>query len=136
MSTFLMSNKNILQYACIIVDVAASNVDKVFDYSTVNTPEIELGMRVLVPFGAREIEGYVIGFKDKTDFDPQKIKPIKKCLDSMPVFSSEMLELKDYLVKILRIKAVDALRLFIPSQMRGGRIKELTKIFISINPKN
>ncbi|MCL2847392.1 MAG: primosomal protein N' [Firmicutes bacterium] len=124
-----------LLYAEVIVDIAVSDVDRIFDYSTVNTPNVAVGMRVLVPFGNREIEGYVIALKENSLLDSKKIKPISKLLDAMPVFSSEMLALKDYLVKTLRIKSVNALRLFIPSQMRKGRIKELTKAFISINPE-
>ncbi len=39
------------RYANIIVDVAASDVDKIFDYSIPEDMSIERGMRVKIPFG-------------------------------------------------------------------------------------
>lgn len=42
----------------VIVDISNSEVDRVFDYRS-NFP-LSPGDRVLVPFGKRKIEGYVI----------------------------------------------------------------------------
>ena len=49
----------------VIVDVANSEVDKIFDYIAI--PDVSIGDRVLVPFGRRTIEGYVINLKDKSN---------------------------------------------------------------------
>ena len=55
----------------VIVDINNSELDKVFDY---NAPfDVEIGQRVLVPFGRRQIEGYVIGKKDKSEYDTKDI---------------------------------------------------------------
>lgn len=120
-------------FSQVIVDISSSEVDKIFDYAC--DESIKIGSRVIVPFGPREIEGFVIGIKHSTDWDIKKIKPIKKVLDDMPVISLELLSLKDYMVDSLGLKVVDILRLFIPSQMRGGRIKELNAVSISLNPE-
>ena len=61
----------------IIVDVLSSEVDKVFDYNIPSSFEhITVGFRVLVPFGNRKIEGYIVNIKDSTDCPPDKLKSI------------------------------------------------------------
>ena len=64
------------RYAEVIVDVSARRVDKPFHYYV--DEEIDqrvcLGSRVLVPFGRRQVEGYVVGFVDEPDVD--EVKPI------------------------------------------------------------
>lgn len=120
-------------FAEVIVDISASTVDKIFDYAIVDP--VAIGMRVLVPFGPRKIEGFVVNIKGKSLLDPKKIKPITEVLDAIPVITSEMMALKDYLSQNFRLRMVDVLRLFIPSQMRKGRIKELTRQFVELNPE-
>ncbi|MCL1945397.1 MAG: primosomal protein N' [Firmicutes bacterium] len=120
------------KYAQVIVDVSASEIDRVFDY--VSIEGCLIGHRVVVPFGARQVEGYVIGLSDRTTVPVNKLKSIVKILDELPSISHELLQLKDYMVSALGLKIVDVLRLFIPAQMRGGRIKQLDRIVISLNP--
>ena len=52
--------------AQVIVDIAHSEVDKIFDYKT-GCNDYEIGCRVEVPFGYQKIEGFIIGFKEKSD---------------------------------------------------------------------
>ncbi|MCL2375517.1 MAG: primosomal protein N' [Firmicutes bacterium] len=124
-----------MKFAEIIVDISSSEVDRIFDYAVPNDLEITAGMRVLVPFGKREIEGFVIALKDKTDCLLEKIKPIAKNLDAVPVITNESLALSRFMVKKYHLRMADTLRLFIPSQMRGGRIKELTRLFVKVSPE-
>lgn len=116
--------------ADVIVDINHSNVDKVFEY--LNPDNLPVGSRVYVPFGRQFIEGYIIGQKQTPDYDITKLKSISKPLDEISVISAEMLELMHYMTKRYNVKMVDALRLFIPAQMRGGRIKALTKSFVKL----
>ena len=110
----------------VIVDISNSEVDKIFDYFIDGSPITEAGFRVLVPFGNMTVEGYVIGIKEKSDYDSSKIKTIIKVLDKYPAITNEMLELMRYMKERYHLKTVDVLRLFIPSHMRGGQVKELT----------
>ncbi|MDD4211748.1 MAG: hypothetical protein PHC46_05165, partial [Clostridia bacterium] len=41
----------------VIVDVKASEVDKIFDYNLPSHLKVQVGSRVFVPFGTRRIEG-------------------------------------------------------------------------------
>lgn len=121
-------------FAKVIVDISNNELDRIFDYS-VGDLSLEPGCRVTVPFGSRQIEGYVIEISDTTDCPPEKIKPITARLDDYPVITKEMMELMRYMRESYHLRVIDVLRLFIPAQMRGGKVKELSKKFVSINPE-
>lgn len=68
-------------FANIIIDITHEKLDKIFQY---NIPvhledKLSAGMEVVVPFGKgnRLTKGYVIGFADKCDYDPARIKEIQ-----------------------------------------------------------
>ena len=115
----------------VIVDISNSEVDRVFDY--IGDENICIGCRVLVPFGNRKIEGFVIGQKETTDYDSSKLKCIIKRLDEFVTINPEMVELMHFMVKRFNVRLIDALRLFLPAQMRGGRVGELKKNVVGIN---
>lgn len=110
----------------VIVDIGATEVDRVFDYSS--DWDIELGRRVVVPFGkTKKVEGFVLGKKDKSEVETKEIEAV---LDDRPVVIPEMLALCDKLTETCAFRRVDALRLFVPPKLRGGRVREkLTDIF-------
>ncbi len=118
--------------AKVIVDISASDVDRVFDYKTIDG--VEKGSRVFVPFGRQNIEGYVIGFTEHTDVPPEKLKQIVSVLDDRPIVSEEFLALCDYMTARFHLRKIDVFRLLLPSKMRGGRIKALEKTFVYIGP--
>ena len=115
-------------FADVIVDLASSEVDKIFEYSF-NDDDITLGSRVVVPFGRNHIEGIVIGIHETPTFDPQKIKPITRLLEKTPALTKETLKLCEYVAKTCYVPKALALRLFLPSEMRKGKVKEqFTKV--------
>lgn len=119
-------------YAKVIVDISNSEVDKVFDYD-LDKYDLQPGYRVIVPFGKNEIEGYIIGISETTDCPKDKIKKIIKPIDNLPVIGKEFLELMEFMRRKYHLRIVDVLRLFIPAQMRGDRVKELTRKYASVN---
>ena len=60
----------------IIVDIASSLVDKVFDYILPDESFV-VGMRVYVPFGKVVKEGYLIDICDRSSYDESKLKNVK-----------------------------------------------------------
>lgn len=118
--------------ASVIVDIQNSEVDKIFDYGVPINLNVRLGDRVLVPFGPKKVEGYVVELKEQTNYDLSKIKDIIAILDENPVILPEMLELMQYMVENYHLRKIDALRLFVPSQLRGGRVKQLTRLEVSL----
>lgn len=104
----------------VIVDIALSETDKIFDY--IMPDDVKVGERVLVPFGKNTLEGFVIGVKGKTDY-PDKIKEIIKPLDDFVAVTPEMIALMRNFSKSLNLRYIDLLRLFLPAGLRGGVIK-------------
>ena len=111
-------------FASVIVDIAHSEVDKVFEYSFTEKDGITHGSRVLVPFGGRLIEGVVIDINNTSTFSMEKIKPIVKVLESVPALTNETLKLMQYITEKCFVSKALALRLFLPSEMRKGKVKE------------
>ena len=122
-------------FAEVIIDVQNSEVDKVYDYIIPPSLSLIQGMRVVVPFGKRVIEGFIIAIKPFSRLAPERLKEIIKPLDSQPVILPEMLKLTKFMVERYNIKIVDALRLFIPNEFRKGQIKELLKTYCILNDK-
>lgn len=113
----------------VIVDISNSEIDKVFDY---HAPfSVEVGHRVLVPFGRRQVEGFVVR-KKETSTCRYDIKDIIMKLDEYPVILPEMLELARFMAS-KNLRMIDCLRLFIPSKLRGGRVKVLKKNYVVYN---
>jgi len=118
----------------VIVDVAASEVDRVFDY--VIPKELSFlteGYRVLVPFGHRVIEGFVISIKNESGYDADKLKEIKSTPDDYPVILKEHLYLASAMKDEFNLRYVDILRLFIPAQMRRSQVKELKRLVVTLS---
>lgn len=110
-------------YAQVIVDIAHSQVDKVFEYSC--PPETKVGCRVKVPFGGRIIEGFVIGIEDSSAFAAEKIKPITQIYDEQPALVPECFSLMERIAERYRVPKAASLRLFLPSEMRLGKVNEI-----------
>lgn len=115
-----------MQYAEVIVDLASESVDRVFTYSVPEHLALEAGHRVLVPFGSRKIEGFVMDFKSEPGMDPARIRPVLARLEDYPALLPEMIELARWMRERYHCNLVDTLRLMIPAQMRGGRVREKT----------
>ncbi|KGR73841.1 primosomal protein N' [Ureibacillus sinduriensis] len=107
--------------AQVIVDVAAYPVDRPFDYSVPAemTQIIEIGSRVKVPFGPRNVLGFVVAIKNETDVPLEKIKPVSQLLDFEPVLTAEMLELAKWLKNETICYEIDALQVMLPSALRA-----------------
>ena len=80
-----------MKIASVIVDVPAKQTDRAFDYLI---PEewrdtIQPGMRVIVPFGPRKIQGFVTELKTESEF--KKLREIIEPMDLEPVLNQELL---------------------------------------------
>jgi len=122
-----------LRVAEIIVDVAHSNIDRVFDYYVdINIETPILGTRVLVPFNNRQIEGFVVRIKDNTEVPSNKMKSIIKVLDDYPVLNIKQLDLAFWMKRQYSCLLVHSLRVMIPAQLRGGKVSIKQKKYVSI----
>ncbi|MBO7528183.1 MAG: primosomal protein N' [Clostridia bacterium] len=113
-------------FAEVIVDLSNASVDKIFDYNTGDL-NVVAGQRVYVPFGKFNIEGFVVRLKEDTTYDKSKIKNIISVIDDFACVTEEMIELLHFMIKHYHLKYIDALRLFLPAEMRTGKVKSLSK---------
>lgn len=125
-------------FAKVIVDIASSLVDKVFDYAfdDQDKDKYQIGTRVLVPFGNRVIEGYVIDFSKESTLDSNKIKKIIRPLESFTSINKDQIELAHFMKDKFNIGMCDCLRLFLPSEMRSGKVKDLEVIELYLGDEN
>ena len=116
--------------AKIIVDIASSAIDKIFDY--ILTEPLPVGTRVMVPFGGRKIEGYIISITETSEVDETKLKSVISALDPFPVITEEQLRLAEFMKKRFHIGYCDAIRLFLPPELRSGRVSEIFTEIVSL----
>lgn len=123
-------------FAKIIIDQDAKALDKVFEYIVPDNLDIVVGMRVYVPFGSRVLQGFVIGLDEHCEYDESKLKKIISKIDDFPAIKEEMLALMQFMAKKNHLKLASILRLFLPSEMREGKVKELFETYYILNDKN
>ncbi len=122
-------------FAKVIIDQDAKAIDKVFEYIIPDNLAVVPGMRVYVGFGSRTVQGFVIEVSEKCDFDESKLKKIISIIDEQPAIKKEMLEVMKFMVKKFHLKQASILRLFIPAEMREGKVKELFEKIYSLSNK-
>ena len=107
-------------FAEVIVDIAHSDVDKIFDYACGD--DIVRGMRVAVPFGNGVTTGFVMRVKEATDVPPQKLKRVLRREEDFPSLNEEALMLAETIAARYRVSMALTLRLFVPAEMRTGKV--------------
>ena len=119
-------------FADVIVDIAHSETDRIFEYSFEDS-RIVAGSRVLVPFGKKNVEGIVINVKSSPVYDKERIRPVLDLLEETPAFSEETLALSRYVAETCFVSRALSFRLFLPSEMRKGRVRERFVAFAELN---
>ena len=122
-----------MKFASVVIDQDAKAIDREFEYKIPDDLDVTLGERVLVPFGNRTLQGFVVDIKDTSTFDESKLKAILSTVDGFAVIKKEMLELMKYMATKLHLKLASILRLFLPSEMRTGKVKELLVRYVELN---
>jgi primosomal protein N' (replication factor Y) len=84
------------------------------------------GQLVAVPFGPRVREGFVVSLSETCDLPPEKLKPLLRPVREEPVVLPDLMELAEWMHVRYLCNLVDALRLMLPAEMRGGRVREKT----------
>lgn len=106
------------------VDVAINlPVKSLFKQFTYAVPEelrfLDSGWRVVVPFGAQKVEGFVVRRKELLELDPQaqeKLKNVEAALGDRPWFDDEMLSTAKWLADYYMCSLAEAMRLFVPGK--------------------
>lgn len=105
-------------YADIIVDITHEKLDKIFQYRIPKEMEgrLQTGMEVLIPFGRanRETKGYVIGFSEKCNYDPEKIKEITQIIQNHIAIEAKLVALAAWMKEHYGGTMIQALKTVLP----------------------
>jgi primosomal protein N' (replication factor Y) len=111
--------------AKIVIDLP---VEGPFDYSVPEEfrPVISVGMRALVPFGRRNIAGFIVGLQDKADV--ASVKPIEKLLDKGPVIDDRQMELSRKISSYYGCSWGEAIAASLPGNLRKTTRSEIPPV--------
>ena len=114
----------------VIVDIASSETDRIFDYLC--DGEVTVGSRVRAPFGGKIVPGFVMRLKQTSEVPFDKLKKVTPCPDELPALTKECLTLAEKLTARYRVPKALVLRLFLPTEMRTGKIRELMRNYAEL----
>lgn len=104
--------------ADIYINIPVKSIAKPYTYLV---PEqfdfLKAGCRVLVPFGARLMEGFIIKIHDTSaDLDTARLKAVKDVLDTQPWFTPNMYATAKWMADFYLCSLGETMRLFIPGK--------------------
>lgn len=113
--------------AQVIVDVAAKSVDRTFDYLVPEDLQdvIQPGVRVLVPFGPRKIQGYVMQLvpDEQSDIPLNRLRPVYEVKDIQPELTEELVKLSEWYSHYFVSKRISMLEAMLPSAIKAKYTK-------------
>ncbi len=125
---------NARRIAQVIVDVPASRTNRPFDYLVPGelAPLVAVGSRVVVPFGPRKLQGYVVGLREETEealAEDQpaglKLKPLAEVSDELPPLTPELIRLAEWMSRQYLCPWVTAIQAMIPAVLKAKTEKWL-----------
>ncbi len=116
------------EYSPNIIRVAVpSPLRRLFDYLVPQDSQqkddggrADVGCRVAVTFGRQEVVGLIVAITNSSDIDIDKLKPINKLLDSVPLIPSSLFELFNWAANYYQYPIGDALFSTLPTLLRRG----------------
>ena len=115
-------------YCQVIVDIVHDHVAKPFTYRIPEGMILQTGQRVAVPFGRREKEGIVVALMpEQEEMAEERIRDVIRPLDDYAAVPPELMALAEDMARNAHCPPAETLRLMIPAQMRGGRVRIKTE---------
>src|SRR5699024_1705147 len=117
-----------MNVARVIVDVPASVVNQMFDYRIPELlkPIVQPGMRVIIPFGPRNISGFVMELIEESAYD--NLKDIIDVLDLTPVLTDELLHVGKWLAEDTVALYITTYQAMLPQVLKAKYEKEVEKV--------
>lgn len=120
-------------YANIIIDITHEKLDRVFQYKIPDelADSLEVGMQVHIPFGKgnRMIQGYVVGFSENPDYDPEKVKEIQSIAKEGMAIEGQLTALAAWIKERYGGTMIQALKTVLPIKKKE---KEKEKRYIRL----
>jgi primosomal protein N' (replication factor Y) len=114
-----------MNIAKVIVDVPARQTDRAFDYLIPDDYQdlIQPGVRVIVPFGPRSLQGFVVAVEAVSDIS--KLKSISQLLDIEPILNQELLQLGKWVTEQTLSYQISSFQAMLPAALKAKYEKEL-----------
>lgn len=112
----------------VLVELSNKNIDRVFDYSVPDCflDKIKLGIRVKVPFGKMELEGFVVEIKGSSDVE---VKDILDVIDDEAILNSELLELGKKMQEDTLSTLISCYQIMLPKALKAKNGQVINKKF-------
>ena len=111
----------------VLIELKAKSLDKTFTYNIKDKQDVKIGKRVIVPFGKRHLEGFVLKTGSNNTKDYQ-LKDIIEVIDEKPVINEEMLNLGIYMSKKTLSPLITCYQTMLPKALKA-------KVKYNINKK-
>lgn len=123
--------------ASVLIEYSVKSLDKNFDYlvpdSLIN--EIKVGQKVLVPFGVKEVEGFVMGFKKEKE-DDLEYKYIIDIVEKDFCLNEELIKLGKYVKETTLSTLISAYQSMFPKALKASNKTNIglkTKSLVYLN---
>jgi len=113
----------------VLVELKAKNIDKTFSYKIPDNLNVQIGQRVLVPFGKQKLEGFVL--KITNEIPEYQVKEIMSLIDENPVINEEMLDLGKYISKKTLCNLISCYQTMLPTALKAKNGKIINKKYCS-----
>ena len=117
-------------YVDVLVEIKNKHVDKTFTYKVPKPLEadVEVGKRVVVPFGKMTLEGYILNRKDQSDIETKEILEV---IDEEPVLNVEMMTLGTFVQEKTLASLSACYGAMLPKALKAKKSVTLSKKMVS-----
>ena len=117
-------------YIDVLVELKAKKLDKTFTYSVPSSLEssVDVGKRVIVPFGRQKLEGFILSINTNDSFD-YSIKDIISVVDDEVIINDEMMKLGKYIKNKTLCTLISAYQTMLPSALKAHKDFVVNKKF-------
>lgn len=115
----------------VLIQLKAKQIDQTFTYLVPDKlkEKIQIGIRVVVPFGHQQLEGFVLNFNNqKLDY---KLKEIIDIIDDEPVLTEEMIELGKYISNKTLSNLISAYQTMLPRALKAKKGFVVNKKYVT-----
>lgn len=121
-----------MKFAGVIVDISHEQLDKIFQYIIPETmlPELEIGMKVQIPFGKTRRTGYVVDISDEPEIDISRMKSLTGICGHSVTIDGRMIKLANWIKNHYGSTMNQALKLVMPVKEKVRNIEKRQYIFL------
>lgn len=122
-------------YIDVLVEI--KKIDKTFTYHVPTEMEknIDIGKRVLIPFGKQKLEGFIININKQKTFE-YKVKDIIDIIDEEVIINNEMMLLGKYIKNKTLCTQISAYQTMLPSALKAHKnfiVNKKYETYLTIN---